>query len=206
MRKGLSILDIRNNFVTNFTFEFPKTQLAGIGGAVTNGWQVNGILAASDGHPFTLSDATRAQATAMRRAGGLRPNLIPGGNNNPVLGGPDLYFDPSQFVPSTCVGGKFCRAGDPDYQVGYFGNLGQNTLTGPGLVTFDFSVTKNFQLTEENRLQFRAEFFNLLNSANFALPAFRTFLSNGNRDPNAGRITQTRTSAREIQFGLKFTF
>ena len=205
-RRGPSILDIRNNFVTNFTYEFPKTALAGWGGTALNGWQMNGILGASSGHPFSASDGTRAQSQAMRRAGGLRPNLIPGGNNNPVLGEPGGYFDSSQFIPSTCLGGRFCRAGDPDYQVGYFGNLGQNTLVGPGLVTFDFSLTKNFQFTEEKRLQFRAEFFNLLNRANFAIPASRAFLSNGNADPEAGRITQTRTSAREIQFGLKFTF
>jgi hypothetical protein len=123
-----------------------------------------------------------------------------------VLGGPDLYYDPTQFVSSTCTGARVCRAGDPDYREGYFGNLGRNTLTGPGLATFDFSLNKNFRLTEEKRLQFRSEFFNLFNHANFALPDFDPFLSSGARDSQAGRITSTNTTARQIQFALKFIF
>jgi len=126
------------------------------------------------------------------------------------LGGPDLYYDVTQFVPSVCIGTRDtaagCRAGQPDYRVGYFGNLGMNTVTGPGLVTFDFSLNKDIQLTEGKRLQFRSEFFNLFNRANFGLPDTTPFLSNGNRDLEAGRITSTRTSARQIQFGLKFLF
>ena len=94
----------------------------------------------------------------------------------------------------------------PDYREGYFGNLGRNTLTGPGLATLDFSLLKNLNLSETKRLQFRAEFFNLFNHANFALPDFDPFLSNGTRDSRAGKITSTNTTARQIQFGLKFIF
>lgn len=124
----------------------------------------------------------------MRKTGQHRPNLIPGGNTNPLLGKPDLYFDVNQFVPSVCFGSRACRAGDPDYQVGYFGNLGQNTLIAPGLATVDFSFNKDFQLTEANRLQFRAELFN---RPNFRFPASGVFMSSGARNPQAGRITQT---------------
>ena len=127
-------------------------------------------------------------------------------NAQETRGGPDLYYDPTQFVSSTCTGARDCRAGDPDYRVGYFGNLGYNTVTAPGLATFDFSLNKNFRLTEEKRLQFRAEFFNLFNRVNFALPDSTPFLSTGARDIQAGKITETRTTARQIQFGLKFIF
>jgi len=210
-RTGRAPYDIRNNFVTNVTFDVPRTPLTGFAGALANGWQVNGILSLSDGHAFYITDAAN---TAQRRAfiaiGGLRPNLIPGGNNDPVLGGPERYFDVNQFVPSVCIGTRDteagCRAGQPDYRVGYFGNLGNYTLTGPGLVTFDFSLNKDFQVTEGKRLQFRSEFFNLFNRANFSLPNSGVFLANGTRDPVAGQITSTRTSARQIQFGLKFIF
>ena len=205
-RKGRSTLDIRNNFVSNISYEFPRTALTGFAGAVANGWQVNGILSLSDGHAFDIRETNTAQNRAVRRGTGLRPNLVPGGNNDPVLGGPDRYYDVNQFVPSVCFGSTVCRAGDPDYQVGYFGNLGYNTATGPGLVTFDFSVLKDLRLTEGNRLQFRAEFFNLFNRVNFYLPDDTPFLSNGTRDPAAGTIRRTRTSARQIQFGLKFLF
>jgi outer membrane receptor protein involved in Fe transport len=233
--KGRSSFDIRNNFVTNVTYELPRMPLNGIAGVLVNGWQANTIISISDGHAFGIRDTVREQSQRMERADGLRPNLIPGGNNSPVLGGPDKYYDPSQFLPSTCRGSVYCyntalynglpnpnyspnfpaNAGRPDlgFDPGYYGNLGNNTLTGPGLVTADFSINKMFQLTEENRLQFRAEFFNLFNRSNFSLPQvpllITAFQQSGNLSvptPDAGRITSTRTSARQIQFGLRFTF
>jgi hypothetical protein len=209
LQRGRAAFDIRNNSVTNLTYDLPRMGLTGIAGALANGWQVTGILSLADGAGMGLEDeANSRQRTMMGRRGieGLRPNLIPGGNNSPVLGGPDLYYDPTQFVSSTCTGARVCRSGDPDYRVGYFGNLGRNTLTGPGLATFDFSLLKNLNLTETKRLQFRAEFFNLLNHANFALPDFNPFLGNGTRDSQAGRITSTNTTARQIQLALKFIF
>jgi hypothetical protein len=203
-------MDIRNNFVSNVTFDFPRTSLTGLGGALANGWQVNGIMTLSDGHAFRLRDTNTAQTRAMRATVGLRPNLIPGGDNDPVLGGPDMYYDITQFVTSVCRGSRDteggCRAGQPDYQIGYFGNLGENTLTGPGLATFDFSLNKDFQLAEGKRLQFRSEFFNLFNRVNFYLPDDRPFLNNGTRNPAAATITRTRTTARQVQFGLTFLF
>jgi len=91
---------------------------------------------------------------------------VPGGNNNPILGSPNLYYDVTQFVPSTCSGARVCRPGDPDYRTGHYGNLGYNTLTGPGYRTFDFSILKNISVTEASRFQFRTEFFNLTNHFN----------------------------------------
>jgi len=218
-RRGLSAQDIRNQFVTNATYELPNTGLTGIGGTVLNGWQVNGILSMSSGPAFKALDVNRNQTTAMRNADDLRPNLVPGGDTNPVLGTPSdgeaRYFDVSQFVPSVCHGSRLCQQRlpngdpDPDYEVGRFGNLGKNTLIGPGAITLDFSLNKTFQLTEENGLQFRAEFFNLLNRANYWIPNAQPFQLSGTTlrvNPNAGVITSTRTSARQIQFGLRFTF
>jgi hypothetical protein len=204
--RGLSALDIRHSFVTNLTYDLPRTRLTGIAGGLINGWQVSGILTRTSGSPFTIGDGTTEQNVAFVRIEGLRPNLIPGGNNNPILGGPDRYYDPTQFVSSMCRGGRDCRPGDPDYQTGYFGNLGYNTVTGPGFATFDFSLLKNVPLSESTRLQFRSEFFNLFNHPNFALPDSTPFLATGARDPQAGRITQTRATARQIQFAMKFIF
>jgi hypothetical protein len=209
MTRGRASFDIRNNSVTNITYDLPRMDLSGIAGVLANGWQVSGIVTLADGAAFQLEDeGNSGQRREMQRRGieGLRPNLIPGGNNSPVLGGPDLYYDPTQFVSSTCIGDRVCRAGDPDYRVGFFGNLGRNTLTGPGVATVDFSLLKNVSLTETKRLQFRAEFFNLFNHANFALPDFTPFSSSGSRDSQAGRIVSTNTSARQIQFALKFIF
>jgi len=207
MTKGRSLFDMRNNFVGNLVYDLPKSRLTGLMGRMTNGWQLSGVLTLASGFPFSLSDAgNTAQRNEFFSLDGLRPNLIPGGNNNPILGSPALYYDVSQFVPSTCSGSRVCRPGDPDYRAGHFGNLGYNTLTGPGYRTFDFSMLKNFSITETSRFQFRTEFFNLTNHPNFFLPSASPFLSNGTRDPQAGKITQTRGTSRQIQFALKYIF
>ena len=224
-RQGRASFDIRNNFVTNVTYDFPESSLGGVGGALVNGWQVNGILTLSDGIPFRVeSDAVRSYRSALQERSGHPPNLITGGNNDPTGGPPNRYYDPNQFIPATCVGGVYCyepdsrgrMVGQPELGYGYydeegnryfgFGNLGWNTLSGPGTAVFNFSLNKRFQLTEENSLQFRAEFFNLLNRPNFSLPEEDLFFSRGDRNPLAGQISSTNGSSRQIQFGLRFAF
>jgi hypothetical protein len=76
----------------------------------------------------------------------------------------------------------------------------------PGIATVDFSLIKRFSVTENNRLEFRAEFFNLFNHTNFGFPLMVPFTSQGRVDGAAGQIVATRTPARQIQFGLKYTF
>jgi hypothetical protein len=70
----------------------------------------------------------------------------------------------------------------------------------------DFSTLKNFTITENHRIQFRGEFFNLLNRPNFGSPDMTPWLANGTADGNAARISSTIGSARQIQFGLKYIF
>jgi hypothetical protein len=216
--KGLSQLMHKHNFVSNFTWDLPQTGWTGVAGTLLNGWQTNGILTLTSGTPFTVYDGNiRPQQEAMRRIGRHRPNLASGGNNNPVTGNPDRWFDPEQFIPSTCRASVPCYTldargrpvGDPrlGYQVGFLGNLGNNTVIGPKLATFDFSLDKNFSITETMQLQFRSEFFNLFNTPNWRVPNRTTlFTSNGARDVRAGLVEDTITSPREIQFGLKFVF
>src|SRR5262249_44220441 len=86
------------------------------------------------------------------------------------------------------------------------GNLSRNMLTAPGLMNFDYSMIKNDFIMERIRMQFRVEFFNVLNHPNFAAPAFIIYDSNGNLVSNAGKITSTSTAARQLQLGLKFVF
>jgi len=161
------------------------------------------LIGASARHGETLVTQRRTPFGMMRVLEEKQPIRR---NNNPILGGPNLYYDVTQFVPSTCTGAVVCKAGDPDYRVGHYGNLGYNTLTGPGYKTIDFSILKNISVNETSRFQFRTEFFNLANHPNFFLPNASPFLSNGTRDPQAGRITQTRGTARQIQFALKYLF
>jgi hypothetical protein len=115
---------------------------------------------------------------------------------NPSFAGPRLletpkqWFDPAAFVlPAP----------------GTYGNLGRGTLSGPGLAAADLSLLKNTHLSERLNLQFRAEFFNLLNRANFGTPNPIVFAGSA-VSPTAGLITATATTSRQIQFGLKLIF
>jgi hypothetical protein len=88
------------------------------------------------------------------------------------------------------------------------GNLGRNTLIGPGAVNFDLSVAKSFAVDEARRFEFRAEMFNLPNHPNFAVPSGLTAFTNAAPTiaPNWGVITSTVTTSRQIQFALKLLF
>jgi hypothetical protein len=206
MNRGLSLQDIRNSLVANFSYDLPRTSRSGAAGQILNGWQLNGTLTLLDGHPLMIEDVDNiVQEDLIGFTDNIRPNLIPGGNNNPALGDPDRWYDPNQFVPSYCWGSRLCRPGDPDFAAGYYGNLGPNTLTSPGLATLDFSILKDFSVTENSRIQFRAELLNFLNRPNFDSPDTNVFDGEA-PNPLAGQITGTNTSAREIQFGLKFIF
>ncbi|MBI4481344.1 MAG: carboxypeptidase regulatory-like domain-containing protein [Acidobacteria bacterium] len=188
--KGLTPFHTRHyaNFNVTYDLPFGKNQ-NGFLKHLLAGWQVNNITGLASGTPVSIT-----MAAFNRSRSGVnedRPNLRPGASNSPVLGGPDRYFDPTAFELQPA---------------GYFGNLGRRTLIGPGRVSVDFSVTKNFELTEGKRLQFRSEFFNIPNRTNFHVPSASVFDSQGRILPTAGRIRETTTTARQIQFGLKFVF
>ncbi len=142
-----------------------------------------------DGYALSVRETSSAQADRIGDDEDLRPDLVPGGNKNPITGNPERYFDLSQFTPST---------------LGFFGNLGRNTVISPGLANVDMSIFKNTDI-ETVRVQFRVEIFNLFNRANFRNPDMTAFID-GRPNPTAGRITETRTPARQIQLGLRFTF
>jgi hypothetical protein len=181
----------KHNLSINYSYNFPNSSLSGIGRKLANGWQVNGITRISSGAPFpALSQCCSgngSSASALQE----RPNLVAGRSNNPVLGGPDRYFDVTAFA---------------DAPVGFLGNVGRNTLVGPGLLNFDMAVVKNTPITERLNLQFRAEIFNIFNRANFSTPAAVLFNSSGAPVGNAAVITSTDTTSREIQFALKLVF
>jgi len=155
---------------------------------------VNNITTLQSGHPFTVQ-------LGFVRSGNLntgfsmneRPSVKPGYSGNPVLGGPDRFWDINAFeLPP----------------VNQRGNLGRNSLIGPGLAAVDVSLNRSFQPREGWTLQFRAEIFNLPNHPNFATPSGRIAFTNaaGAVAPNWGRITATTSTSRQIQFGLKLSF
>ena len=218
-RKALSANDIRHSFTGSFTYDIQfGAGLTGITGAIAKGWQLNGIVTLTGGNPQGVWDNSTAQQNRFgERVDGLTVNLIPGGGTNPTkgttagcvhgnadrnttipagaaLGGPDLYYDPCQFLPST---------------LGFFGNLGSSTLIGPGIAMVDFSLAKDFAITESSQVQFRSEFFNFLNTPQFNNPVGTPFDNQGRNNTNiTQQISSTRSNltARQIQFGLKFVF
>jgi hypothetical protein len=178
-------------FSGSFSYELPwGRNLTGVRGALAGGWQVSGIVTAMGGVPFTVS-SNAALTHPLDRGGAPRPDLVPGGDHNPILGGTEQYFDPTQFVPQ---------------QRGFLGNLGRNTLVGPGLARVDLSAIKQWSLGGGRSVQVRAEAFNITNRANFALPSATLFNANGARLAAAGRITRTVTSARQGQLAVRFGF
>ena len=193
--KGPSNFDVPNVFTLNATVDLPGQNLGGARAKLLGGWRLSAIVTVADGVPETLLlgyDNCRCLNGFLLGFAGTdnRPDLIPGGDNNPVLGGPDKYFDPSQFVAG------------PE---GFYGTLGRNTLRIPGVSQLDLALIKNTPLSEKANLQFRAEFFNLFNRPNFADPDTVLF-RRGRRNGAAGRITRTTTTSRQIQFGLKIVF
>ena len=190
--KGLSDFDIRHNFVFNYTWELPFGKaLTGVAKALADGWQLSGIVTARSGIPFTpVLGFDRARALPRSGGAGQRPSLVAGCSSNPVLGGPDRYFDVSCFSL-------------PD--AGFFGDLPRNSVIGPNFRSWDMALFKNFAMREGRRIQLRGEVFNITNRANFALPNTTVFNAAG-RVANAGQITEIVGTARQAQLGVKIEF
>ena len=213
--KGLSNFDIRHTVVLNLLYEMPfGANLHGVAKQLLHGWGVGSIATFAGGVPFTVENSgNRSLDLGSGASFSDRPNLVSGASTNPThgvsrgcsyggvsvasgtpVGTPNLYFDPCAFAPQP---------------LGTFGNLGRNTLIGPGIAEVDFSVMKNFPFRERMNLQFRAEAFNLANHPNFQAPNLATleiFSQTGGLSSTAGQLTATTTSSRQIQFGLKLVF
>lgn len=189
--RALAPFHVGRQLVFNWSYDLPFGRRRGVPGVLLNDWELLGIVQISDGNPFTPVIGFGQSFEEGSLSGQERPDLAPGASINPALGGPDQYFDPNAFVL-------------PPPRV--LGTLGKGTVIGPGFATVDFSVFKNFHITEESFLQFRAEFFNILNRTNFGLPDNSLFQPDGSRRGRAGRISETVSTSREIQFALKFVF
>ncbi len=180
--RGLSDLHFANNLVVSGAYELPLGR-----GKRYGGWQLNAIFTATSGHTFNPKvgfDVDRDASTEND----ARPNRLPGART--ILGGVEKYFNPNVFTLQ---------------EAGFYGNAGRNILVGPGLRTLDLSLIKNTRLGENLTVQFRAEGFNVMNRANFGIPLTTVFDSRGEVF-SAGRITDTLTTARQIQLGLKIIF
>ena len=156
-----------------------------------SGWTLSGILTAQTGFPFSPQLGYNPTGSGDTR-NPVRPNWNPSFKGNLYPGTPAEYFNPAAFLPPA---------------TGTYGNVSRDSLEGPGLTEFDFSTLKDTQLTERLRLQFRAEFFNILNHTNFLTPNEVVYTSaTSGISPTAGVVTATSTTSRQIQFGAKLLF
>ena len=149
--RGPSLFDTRNRFTAAINYELPSW---GSRPRLGSGWELNSIITIQSGRPIPIANSTD---TSGRFYFNQRPNVVPG--VNPIL---------SNWTPSTGYLNPLAFV-QPAY--GAFGDLGRDSIFGPGLSNVDFSITKNTRLTERLNLQLRAEFFNIFNHPNFALPA-----------------------------------
>jgi hypothetical protein len=194
--RGLSDFNVGQNFVANVTWQQPLLKMrSSLAGWALNGWQLGGIYKASSGQPFT--PILGGDPLGMKLDETAEPPNVIAGPGCETLTNPG---NANHYIRTQCLG--FPNPAN------LRGNLGRNALIGPGLSNLDFSLFKNNfirKISETFNAQFRAEFFNVLNRANFASPVDNliVFDQNGNRTSSAGLITSTQTPAREIQFALK---
>jgi hypothetical protein len=213
-RRAVADFNVPHNLTASFTWNLPSLQsLTGPAAWAVNGWQVGGILVARSGLPFTpliggdplgLNSVNPFAYPDVLRGPGCG-SLVNSGNvlnyiklqcfalpvATPAIA---TLCVPFSAVPGTCAN--------------LLGNGGRNEVYGPGMLNFDFSLFKNNKIRENVNLQFRAEFFNVINHSNFNSPIANSTLFNqdGTSVGGAGAFDSTSTSNREIQFGVKLTF
>ena len=166
--------------------------------AVVGGWQTGGILTLQSGVPGTLTIGGIDNASTDE-GGYARPSAF---GTSPYLSNPT----PSRYLNLAA----FYEA-----PAGQFGNVGRNTIEGPGIFNIDFQVHKEFRMpySEHHILQFRLEAFNVLNHPNWAMPnlnilsgATQVGMPATDAHQGFGVSTGTATSMRQVQLGLKYSF
>lgn len=184
-----SNFDVAHRLVTSLLYQLPvgKGQrflnTGGVVNAVLGGWQFSTILTMQTGFPITVTTGKDQSNTGI---GTDRPNAtgatvaLPQGQQDP-----QRFFNTSAFTLEP---------------FGTLGNVGRNTLVGPGIINLDVSTLKDFRVREGHQLEFRFEAFNALNHPNWGIPN-TTIVS-----PGFGTITTTATQMRQMQVALKYIF
>jgi hypothetical protein len=199
LQRGPADWDVPQHLALNFDWLAPSPHFAMAAPRfLLSGWELGGIYTVQSGMPFSVQSVSADRAnTGYHVAGVQRPDYLAGpgctlGAINP--GSVFNYINVNCFAPPA-----------PNE----LGNVGRNSLRGPGLNDFDFSVFKNHKVKESLTVQFRAEFFNLFNWTNFVAGTQRIFTGKKPIVPNQtglALLQQTAVDEREIQFGLKFIF
>jgi hypothetical protein len=194
--RGRSMFDSHQRLVLSYQWSLPFLRHSSKWyGHILGDWQLNGIVTAMSGGPFTVFDSgdpsLQGQAPEITGFSANRPNVVGNPNSGPRT--PQEWFNVSAFQQ---------LQPDPLGRFEVFGDEGRNVVQGPGYVNWDASAFKNIRLTESKELQFRGELFNVLNHTNFRLPdSDIEDIQTG----TFGRI-QSDVSPRVIQVALKFLF
>ena len=192
---GPATYNATNVGVINAIYELPfgrgkpfAKDLSGLANGFVGGWSATSIVTLQSGFPITPQLSYNPSNNGDTR-NPVRPFANPNFKGPIVTGNPSQWFNPAAFL-------------QPPANSGFYGNVGRDTLNGPGLATWDFSALKNTAISERLTIQFRAELFNLLNRANFNTPNLIVFTPTG-VSGTAGAITSTSTTSRQVQFALK---
>jgi len=183
--------DRRHIFNTSAVLESPGIG-SGAAKYATKGWQASPIISLNSGQPFTITTGSDVSLTGV---GADRPNVVAGVSSQPhtLL----QWFNPAAFAGG-CTTAAF--VGNPScVPLGTFGNASRDIFHNPGTIQFDVSLSRKFQINERYKVDFRAEFFNMLNHANWNGPA------TGLTSSTFGQITSFG-SPRLIQMSLKMHF
>jgi len=236
LTRGLSDYNVGRTLVINATWVVPTPKsLSGAMAWPLSGWQLSTVFKANDGVPFsalfgaqgadprgTLSSDDYAYPSGVAGCNPINLNFRSDPSGNPLYIKSNTSCFTVPVAPNPAFWAANCDPAPPSFGgplpagdlrcFNLRGNVGRNTLIGPGLTNLDFSIFKNNyirRISESFNVQFRAELFNIMNHANFNVPSLgdgNTNILNGDGTPNgsAGLLTQTTTDPREIQFALKF--
>jgi hypothetical protein len=184
--RGLASFDLRHRWVNSAVYDLPFN--TGPVAWLTGGWQISPIIQLQSGFPFTVNINGDTAGIGGGTGGILiRPNAVPGQTS--VL--PSEQRSTGRFFNTAAF------SLTPAFQ---FGNVGRNTVTGPGMFNIDVTVAKTIPIRERVNLQFRTEFFNLLNTPNHNIVGRLI-----NVPATFGRVLN-QLDPRQIQFALKLTF
>ena len=194
-RRGLSDFNVGQNVVVSYTWVVPSPKWGGVAGWATGGWETGGVFTAQGGQPFSAylgGDPLGQESMAAVDY----PNRVPGAGCSSLV----IPGDVTHYIKTQCL--TYPTPAE------LLGNLGRNSLIGPGLMNMDFSLFKNNyirKVSESFDVQFRAELFNVFNHPNFASPTDNDTAFNAQAQPVAafGRLDALTTAPREIQFALK---
>jgi hypothetical protein len=188
--------------ILNYAYNLPLGTHQGIAGYLLNGWNWSGVTTIQGGTPLTITDATGGSIFGTTTS---RAQMCPGATYGTAVtsGGVEARLGGNSGGPGYVNINAFCSADLPQIGNGTgYGNSGVGILLGPGQFNFDTSLTKNTRIKERFNLQFRSEFFNIMNHPQFSNPGTLAVSS----PSSFGQITTTSVNPRIIQFGLKLLF